>query len=203
MNSANPLERLVRALSRLPGIGEKTATRLALFILRDTKGLAGDLTQALTFVREKVRFCKICQNLAEEELCSICRNPDRDRRLVCVVQEPVDLLTLEKTGEYKGLYHVLHGVLSPLDGIGPEEIRIEGLVSRIRETGRGEGGIKEVILATNPNAEGEATALYLKKILSPFGMKITRIASGVPVGGMLEYADAQTLSKSLDNRKEF
>lgn len=203
MNSANPLERLVRALSRLPGIGEKTATRLALFILRDTKGLAGDLTQALTFVREKVRFCKICQNLAEEELCSICRNPDRDRRLVCVVQEPVDLLTLEKTGEYKGLYHVLHGVLSPLDGIGPEEIRIEGLVSRIRETGRGEGGIKEVILATNPNADGEATALYLKKILSPFGMKITRIASGVPVGGMLEYADAQTLSKSLDNRKEF
>lgn len=203
MNSANPLERLVRALSRLPGIGEKTATRLALFILRDTKGLAGDLTQALTFVREKVRFCKICQNLAEEELCSICRNPDRDRRLVCVVQEPVDLLTLEKTGEYKGLYHVLHGVLSPLDGIGPEEIRIEGLVSRIRETGCGEGGIKEVILATNPNAEGEATALYLKKILSPFGMKITRIASGVPVGGMLEYADAQTLSKSLDNRKEF
>jgi recombination protein RecR len=194
----NPIDRLVRALRRLPGIGEKSATRLALFILRDDKELANDLVSALTFVREKVRFCKVCQNLSEEEICPICQDSNRDRRLICVVQEPVDLLAVEKTGEYRGLYHILHGALSPLDGIGPEDIRIQSLVKRIQE-----GGITEVILATNPNAEGEATALYLKKILSPFGIKITRIASGVPVGGTLEYTDAQTLSKALGNRKDF
>lgn len=194
----NPLERLVRALKRLPGVGEKSATRFALSILRDDKGLANDLIDALADVREKVKFCRLCQNLSEEELCSICRNSERDRRTVCVIQEPVDLLAVEKTGEYRGLYHILHGALSPLDGVGPDDIRIQSLVKRIQE-----GGIGEVILATNPNPEGETTALYLKKILSPFGLRVTRIASGVPVGGTLEYSDAQTLSKALVNRKDF
>lgn len=194
----NPLERLVRALRRLPSIGEKSANRLALHILRDSKGLAKELIEALTFVREKVRFCQNCENLTEEDLCSICKNTGRDRGLLCVVQEPVDLLMIERTGDYKGLYHILHGALSPLDGIGPEEIRIESLVKRVRK-----GGVTEVILATNPTPEGEATALYLKKALSPAGVRMTRIASGLPVGGTLEFSDAQTLSKSLDNRKEF
>jgi len=198
MNPPNPFERLVRSLKRLPGIGEKSATRMALFILRDTQGAAAELLSALSYVREKVRFCKICQNLSEEDLCPICRDANRDRHLVCVVQEPVDLFAVEKTADYKGLYHILHGVLSPLDGVGPEDLRISSLLKRIQE-----GGISEVILATNPNAEGETTALYLKKILSPLGVKITRIASGVPVGGILEYTDAQTLSKALVNRKDF
>lgn len=199
MNSPlHPIDRLVRAISRLPGIGEKTATRLAIFILRDTKGVANDLIHSLTYILEKVRFCKICQNLTEEEFCPICRDPERDKALICVVQEPVDLLMVEKTGDYRGVYHILHGALSPLDGIGPEEIRIQGLTKRIRQ-----GGVKEVILATNPNPEGEATALYLKELLGASGAKITRIATGMPVGGTLEYSDAHTLARSLGNRKVY
>ncbi len=193
--SKNPIERLVKALSRLPGIGEKSAMRLALFIVRDTKGLADELIEALTFVREKVRFCRLCQNLTEEDLCAICREPDRDAHVICVVQEPVDLMMMERTSEYHGLYHVLHGVLSPLDGIGPEDIRLQGLVGRIKE-----GEVREVILATNPNPEGEATALYLKKIMAPLGVSLTRLALGLPVGGTLEYTDPKTLSKALGNR---
>lgn len=194
----DPIDRLVKALSRLPGIGEKSAMRLALFIVRDAKGLALELGEALDVVRERVRFCKDCQNLTEVELCAVCRDHDRDPRVICVVQEPVDLLMVEKTGEYRGLYHVLHGALSPLDGVGPEDIRTQALIQRLREKDVG-----EVILATNPNPEGEATALYLKKALAAFPVKITRIASGVPVGGTLEYTDAKTLAKSLGNRKEF
>lgn len=194
-SSKNPLERLVKALSRLPGLGEKSATRLALHVVRDTKGLADDLIAALTFVREKVHFCKICQNLTEEALCSICREPDRDARVICVVQEPVDLMMMERTGDYRGRYHVLHGALSPLDGIGPYEIRLQGLLQRIKD-----GGVTEVILATNPNPEGEATALYLKKALAGTGVTLTRLASGIPVGGTLEYTDAKTLSRALGNR---
>ncbi len=194
----SPLDRLVKALCRLPGIGERTATRLALFILRDTKGLSEELIHALALVREKVRFCRDCQNLSEEELCTICRDPERDRGRICVIQEPVDLLAVERAGEYRGLYHVLHGALSPLDGIGPEEIRAEGLLKRIRE-----GHTDEVILATNPNPEGEATALFLKKLLEPTGVKVTRIASGVPVGGVLEFTDPKTLARALGNRRVF
>jgi recombination protein RecR len=194
----NPLERLIKALSRLPGIGEKTATRLALFILREKKGIAPELIQALTTVREKVKFCQICENLTEEELCPICKDERRIPNLICVIQEPVDLLMDEKTGEFRGRYHVLHGVLSPLDGIGPEELRIGSLIKRAQS-----GGIDEIILAMNPNSEGEATALYLKKLLSDLPIKVTRIASGVPVGGILEYTDPHTLSKALDNRREF
>ncbi|MBI3540894.1 MAG: recombination protein RecR [Deltaproteobacteria bacterium] len=195
----NPLDRLVRALRRLPGIGEKSATRLALFIVRDTKDVSLDLIQSLTIVREKVKLCQVCQNLTEEEaLCSICRDSNRNKSFVCVVQEPVDLMMVEKTGEYRGLYHILHGALSPLDGIGPDDIRIKSLEKRLAA-----GGIHEVILATNTNPEGEATALYLKKILSRFNVKISRIATGLPVGGTLEYTDPHTLLKALDNRKAF
>lgn len=194
----DPIERLVKALSRLPGIGEKSAMRLALVIIRDTKGLAEELIDALTFVREKVRFCRLCQNLTEEDLCAICRDADRDAHVICVVQEPVDLMMMERTSEYRGLYHVLHGVLSPLDGVGPEDIRLQGLAQRIKE-----GQVREVILATNPNPEGEATALYLKKIMAPLGVSLTRLASGLPVGGTLEYTDPKTLSKALVHRIVF
>lgn len=196
--SQNPIERLVAALTRLPGIGEKTATRLAMFILRDTKGLASDLIDSLSFTLQKVRFCKNCQNLTEDEICVMCTNTNRHAKSVCVVQEPVDLMMIEKTGDYQGHYHVLHGAISPLDGIGPEEIRIQSLIDRVRA-----GGIEEIILATNPNPEGEATALYLKKILNEFPVRITRIASGVPVGGVVEYTDPKTLSRAMTQRHDF
>lgn len=201
--SKNPIDRLVAALSRLPGIGEKSATRLALFILRDSKGLSTELIDALTFVREKVRFCKLCQNLSEEDLCPFCSDPARDRSRICVVQEPVDLLMVERSQEYRGLYHVLHGAVAPLDGVGPEDIRAASLIKRLRNP---EGApVAEVILATNPNPEGEATALYLKKALAEANpaVKVTRIASGVPVGGAVEYTDAKTLARALANRRDY
>ena len=198
--SKNPIERLVSALSRLPGIGEKSATRLALFILRDAKGLSGDLMDALAHVREKVRFCRLCQNLSEDELCPICEDPQRDRSRFCVVQEPVDVLMVEKSEEYRGLYHVLHGAIAPLDGVGPEDIRAASLLKRLKDE-----AVSEVILATNPNPEGEATALYLRKAIAEIspGVKVTRIASGVPVGGSVEYTDPKTLARALSNRRDF
>jgi recombination protein RecR len=200
LKGGSPIDRLVTALSRLPGIGEKSATRLALFILRDTKNLSSDLIDALAFVREKVRFCKICQNLTEEELCPICADADRDRTRVCVIQEPVDLMMVERSQEYRGLYHVLHGAIAPLDGVGPDDIRVESLLRRIKKE-----GVQEVILATNPNPEGEATALYLRKALADTDatLKITRIASGVPVGGSVEYTDPKTLARALANRRDY
>jgi len=200
LKGTSPIDRLVTALSRLPGIGEKSATRLALFILRDTKNLSADLIDALTFVRDKVHFCKLCQNLTEEDLCDICADPERDRTRICVVQEPVDLLMMERSQEFGGLYHVLHGAIAPLDGIGPEDIRTESLMKRLKQD-----KIHEIILATNPNPEGEATALYLRKLLSEVSpeTQITRIASGVPVGGVVEYTDPKTLARALANRRSF
>ena len=193
------LHSLVKALSRLPGIGEKSATRLALFILRDATGLSEELVRSLNWVREKVQFCKTCQNLTEQEQCALCQDPNRNPRQICVVQEPVDLVAMERTGDYRGLYHILHGALSPLDGVGPEDIRLQNLLHRLQKQ-----PIEEIILATNPNPEGEATALYLKKILSSSPhIKLTRIASGVPVGGILEYVDPKTLSKSLLHRRDY
>jgi recombination protein RecR len=199
--SNNPIARLVSALSRLPGIGEKSATRLALFILRDTKGLSSDLIDALSHVREKVRFCQTCQNLSEEELCPVCSDPQRDRSRICIVQEPVDVMMVERTGEYRGLYHVLHGALSPLDGVGPEDIRIASLLKRVAS----EEALSEVILATNPNPEGEATALFLKKAVADAAprLAVTRIASGVPVGGSVEYTDPKTLARALSSRQNY
>ena len=194
----NPLAQLVKAFTRLPGIGEKTATRYALFILRDEKGAGRELAEALTLIKEKMHFCQECQNLTEGELCTICCDANRNPHLICVVEELPDLLALEKTGDYRGRYHVLHGSIAPLDGIGPGEIRIQSLMDRVKK-----GKIQEVILATNPNSTGEMTALYLKKLLTPLGVPVSRIASGIPVGGNLEHTDAQTLARAMESRREF
>ena len=194
----NPLAQLVKAFTRLPGIGEKTATRFALFILRDEKGAGRELAEALTLIKEKMHFCQECQNLTEGELCTICCDTNRNPSLICVVEELPDLLALEKTGDYRGRYHVLHGSIAPLDGIGPGEIRIQSLMDRVKK-----GKIQEVILATNPNSTGEMTALYLKKLLTPLGVPVSRIASGIPVGGNLEHTDAQTLARAMESRREF
>ncbi len=194
----NPLQRLVNAFCQLPGIGEKSATRLALFVLRDERGVGQELATALKFVKEKMRFCQECQNLTEAEFCSICLDTNRAANTICVVEDLADLLALEKTGDYKGRYHVLHGSIAPLDGIGPEEIRIRSLLERIKG-----GAIQEVILATNSNSTGEMTALYLKKQLGSYDVRVSRIASGIPVGGNVEHTDAQTLSRALESRREF
>ena len=194
----NPLERLVKSLARLPGIGEKSATRLALFLVKEEKGVSWELIQSLTEMKEKVRFCSLCQNLTERETCGLCSDPGRDARTLCVVEGLADFLSMEKTGEYRGLYYLLHGALSPLEGVGPAEMKFDRLVRRVRE-----GKFQEVILATNPNPEGEATALYLKRLITPLGVRISRIASGVPIGGTLEYTDPQTLARSLMNRREY
>jgi recombination protein RecR len=190
-----PLENLIRQLSKLPGIGQKSAARVALFILKSDRELAEDLAKALIDVKEKIRLCSICYNLTDDDPCAICRDENRSNGVVCVVEGPGDQLAVEESGVYKGRYHILHGVLSPLDGVGPEALRVTELLSRIEKE-----GFKEVILATNPTAEGEATASYLAKFLAPKGLKITRIALGVPMGGDLKYMDAMTLQHALKSR---
>jgi recombination protein RecR len=190
-----PLENLIRQLSRLPGIGQKSATRVALFILKSDRELAENLAKALIDVKEKIRLCSICYNLTDEDPCAICQNENRSNGVLCVVEGPGDQLAVEESGVYKGRYHILHGVLSPLDGVGPEDLRVTELLSRIEKE-----GFKEVILATNPTAEGEATASYLAEFLAPKGIKITRIALGVPMGGDLKYMDAMTLQHALKSR---
>jgi recombination protein RecR len=193
---SDSLDRLVDEFAKLPGIGRKTATRLALFILKESPDVAGSLARALVDLKERARPCGICNNITEDELCGICRDHKRDRGRILVVEEISDLMAVEATREYRGLYHVLMGALSPIDGVGPEDTTVAGLIERVRA-----GGIEEVILATNPNLKGEATALYVSKVLRPFGVKITRIAYGVPVGGVLEYSDCGTLIKSLEGRR--
>jgi recombination protein RecR len=199
--AADPIARLVQQLGRLPGIGEKTATRLAFFVLRSPESLARELSQALLDVKDKIRLCSECMNLTEEDPCALCRDQRRDGHVVCVVAHPTDLIAIERTGGFRGKYHVLHGVLSPLDGIGPDDIRLRELLTRI---GRDEDDrrIREIIVATSPNVEGEATALYLSKMVKPLGVRVTRIASGVPIGGELEYADGVTISRALEARRE-
>lgn len=194
----NPLESLVKIFTRLPGIGKKSASRMALFLLREEEGVSQDLVKSLTALKEKVRFCKLCQNLTEEAVCSLCRDSQRNQSVLCILEGPEDLNSIERSGEYNGFYYLLHGAISPLEGIVPEKMKFEKLIRRIKE-----GNFREIILATNPNPEGEATALYLRKILAPLGIKMTRIASGVPVGGTLEYSDPQTLARSLSTRREF
>lgn len=191
------MQRLVEELKRLPGIGEKTATRLAFFVLRTDPSFAANLAQALLGVKEQSRLCSICFGLTEQEPCAICADPRRRAEEVCVVEEPADLMALERAQEYRGRYHVLGGALAPLDGIGPEHLRCGELVDRVRQ-----GGVSEVIVATNPTAEGEATALYLARLLKPLGVRVTRIARGLPMGGDVEYTDVVTLSKSLEGRRE-
>jgi len=195
LQHAQPISRLIQELSRLPGIGEKTASRLALHILRSSRENAESLSRAILEVKEKIRLCSRCFNLADQDLCRICQDTKRNQEMVCVVSGPEDLMALERSGGYQGLYHVLHGVLSPLEGIGPQDLRLEELLSRLRG-----GKIQEVILATNPSVEGEATAQYVSQVIKPLGVRVTRIARGVPMGGDLQYIDQVTLTKSLENR---
>ncbi|HLT30877.1 MAG TPA: recombination mediator RecR [Myxococcaceae bacterium] len=193
----DPLNRLVAQLARLPGIGEKTAQRLAFHILRAPDAYAEALGEAIRDVKERVRLCERCYALTEHTLCGLCEDPRRDERVVCVVETVADQMALERTREFKGRYHVLHGALSPLDGVGPEQLRIKELLARLSSQ-----PVEELILATNPNVEGEATALYLSRLLQPMGLRVTRIAQGLPMGGDLEYADQATLAKALSGRRE-
>ena len=196
MSETTALGRLVEALQRLPGAGIKTAHRLAFALLAMPEAEALRLAEAIVDMRKRTRHCRVCNHLTEEDLCHICRDPKRDRSLLCVVEEPSNLLAIERTHEYRGLYHVLLGALSPLDGVGPEQLRIQGLLGRLRN-----GSVQEVILATNPNVKGETTALYLHRLIQPLGVTVTRIAYGVPMGGDLEYADEATLGRAIQGRR--
>jgi len=189
--------RLIEELNRLPGIGPKSAQRLAYFLLRAPGEQVKALAEAIINIKEKIIFCSICQNITETDPCLICRSRERDQTKICVVEEPLDILALERTRSYHGLYHVLHGVLSPLEGIGPEKLKIKQLLDRLRG-----GTVQEIILATNSNLEGEATALYLHRLISLLGIKVTRLARGLPYGSDLEYADEVTLTRALEGRQE-
>ena len=197
MAVADPIARLVKELARLPGIGEKTAQRLAFHILKVGAGYAGDLAAAITGVVRDVRLCSSCQTLTDKDPCSICADPRREARLICVVEGVPDLVAVERTHEYRGRYHVLHGALSPLDGVGPSDLKIRELLLRLEQA-----PVDEIVVATNLDVEGEATALYLAKLLKPLGVKVSRIAQGVPMGGDLEYADQVTLARALSGRRE-
>jgi recombination protein RecR len=190
--------RLIEEFHRLPGVGPKTAQRLTFFLLRAPKEQAQSLAEALVQLKDRIVTCSICANIAEENPCAICRDESRDRSIVCVVEEPLDVLALERTREYHGLYHVLHGAISPVEGIGPEDLRIQELLNRLQR----DSAVKEIVLATNPNLEGEATAMYLERLIKPLGIKLTRLARGLPVGGDLEYADEVTLTRALEGRRE-
>lgn len=197
MSQPPAMSRLVRQLARLPGIGEKTAGRLAFHILRADRELAEALAEALIALKDQTRLCSVCFGLTESDPCPICRDVQRVRDVLCVVEEPGDVMAIERAREFRGRYHVLHGTLAPLDGIGPDELKIQPLLVRLQDE-----TVQEVILATNPTAEGEATALYLAKLLRPMGMRITRIARGLPVGSDLEYADVMTVGRALEGRRE-
>jgi recombination protein RecR len=192
-----PVARLIDAFQRLPGIGPKTAQRLTFYMLKRPADEVRELGDALLAMKQKITYCRTCFNVTDEDPCRICTDPRRDEHVLCVVEEPNDLLAMERTGEYRGRYHVLLGALSPLDGIGPDDLKIRELLARLEDR-----DTTEIILATNPNVEGEATALYLAKLLRPLAVRITRIARGLPVGGDLEYADQVTLSKALEGRRE-
>jgi recombination protein RecR len=194
-----PVQRLIDAFSRLPGVGPKTASRLTFFLLRGDETLSVDLAEALSGLKENTAYCQQCWNIttADRTLCEICSHPQRDPTLICVVEEPLDVLALERTGGYQGQYHVLHGALSPIEGIGPEDIKIAELVARLKET-----PATEIILATNPSMEGDATAMYLQQQLAESGARVTRLARGLPIGGDLEYADQNTLLRALAGRQE-
>ncbi|HVC20448.1 MAG TPA: recombination mediator RecR [Vicinamibacterales bacterium] len=191
------LARLIEELQRLPGVGPKGAQRLAFHILRTPREDAERLCEAVRDVKDRVTYCSVCQNITDVDPCAYCRDPARDRRVICVVEEPQNVAAVEKTRDFKGLYHVLMGALSPLQGIGPDELKIKGLLARV-----GAGGVEEIILATNPTVEGEATAMYLARLLKPLGVRVTRIATGIPVGSDLEYADEVTMHKAMEGRRE-
>ncbi len=199
MSSYNvaPLSRLIEQFERLPGIGHKTAQRLAYYVLNLSKEEAEAFSNAILEAHEKIHYCKVCCNLTDQELCPICRNEGRDRSIICVVEDPRDVFALERTNEFKALYHVLHGAISPLGGVGPDQLCIKELLARVNNP-----EVKEVIMATNPTVEGEATAMYISRLLKPLGVKVTRLAYGIPVGGDLEYADEVTLSRAMEGRSE-
>jgi recombination protein RecR len=192
--TAESIEHLAEQFAQLPGIGRKTAHRLALYVLKMSRDEVVTIAKALVDVKDKVRYCSVCSNITETDPCAICSSPKRERSSICVVEEPNDVLAIEKTHEFRGLYHVLGGALSPLDGVGPEELRVKELLQRM------DNSVQEVILAMNPNVEGEATTLYLSKLLKPLSVKVTRIARGLPVGSDLEFADEATLSRALEGR---
>ncbi|MDE3197055.1 MAG: recombination mediator RecR [Acidobacteriota bacterium] len=194
---AEPLARLISEFKRLPGVGQKSAQRIAFHIMRASRDDAEHLAQSILDVKDRLRMCEVCNNISDAELCQYCRDPQRDQRVVCVVEDPHSIVGIEVTRQFNGLYHVLGGALSPLRGIGPEQLKIKSLVDRIAR-----GEVEEVIVATNPTVEGEATAVYLSKLLKPLGMKVTRIAMGVPVGSDLEFADEVTMWKAMENRRE-
>lgn len=194
---AAPIAKLIEEFERLPGIGHKTAQRLAFHVMNLPVEKAESLANAIREAKAKTRYCSVCSNLTDIDPCNICRGNHRDHAVICVVQDPKDVVAMERTREFKGIYHVLHGAISPMEGIGPEDIKIKELLARIRD-----GNVKEIILATNPNIEGEATAMYIARLVKPLGIKATRIAHGIPVGGDLEYADEVTLAKSLEGRRE-
>ena len=196
-NNIVPLTELIAQFERLPGIGRKTAQRLAYNILEQPPERAEKFAEALVNARRKIHFCKVCQGLTDKEVCDICDDSRRDRSVICVVAEPKDVMAFERTREYTGIYHVLHGVISPLDGIGPDQLRIKELMARL-----GSGEVNEIIMATNPTVEGEATASYISRLVKPMGIKVTRLAYGIPVGGDLEYADEFTLARAIEGRNE-
>lgn len=195
--SIPPFEELIEQFERLPGIGRKTAHRLAYYVLKLPQSEAEKFADAIANVKKKIRYCKICYNITDRETCSICENQARDKSVICVVEDPKDVVAFEKTGEFCGTYHVLNGTISPMNGVGPDQIRIGELLSRVKAS-----PVKEVIMATNPTVEGEATAMYISRVLKPLGVKVTRLAYGIPVGGDLEYADEITLQRSIQGRSE-
>jgi recombination protein RecR len=202
--AADPIRRLVQELSRLPGIGEKTATRLAFHLVRGNRQQVLDLAQALTDVTDKIRLCSICMNMTEQDPCTLCSDPRRESETICVVATPSDLIAIDRGGHFRGRYHVLHGLLSPLEGIGPDDIRVAELVRRlgggVAAGGEGVPPVREVIIATSPSVDGEATAMYVARVLKPLGVKVSRIATGLPVGGELEYSDQATIARALAGR---
>lgn len=196
-NYSEPIDRLINEFSKLPGIGRKTAQRLAFHVINmDIKDVTG-LSKALVDVKNEIKYCSVCCNISDSEICPICANSHRDPSTICVVEDPRDVAAMERTKDYSGRYHVLNGVISPMDGIGPDMLNIKELISRL-----GDGSVKEIIMATNPTIEGEATAMYISRLVKPMGIKVTRIAHGLPVGGDLEYADDVTISKALEGRRE-
>jgi recombination protein RecR len=192
-----PVSRLIEEFHRLPGIGPKSAQRLTYHLLRIPADEALALAQAITELKEKTVLCSVCQNVTEQDPCGICRDDSRERSQICIVEEPLDILAVERTRGFSGLYHVLHGVISPMDGVGPDDLKVKELLERVRG-----GGVREVIMATNPNLEGEATSMYISRLLTPMGIRVTRLARGLPMGSDLEYADDVTLSRALENRQD-
>jgi len=204
-NDKDPVSKLIYELSKLPGIGEKSATRLAYHVLKQDETYARALADALLSAKQKIRLCTECYTFTDNVPCRICANPKRDHGLICVVERPSDVFSIEQSASFKGVYHVLHGALSPLDGIGPEELKVRELLGRLHPGQEGSADpteVRELILATNPSVEGEATALYLARLIKPLGIRLTKLASGLPVGGMIEYTDRQTLGRALENRME-